>query len=557
MMDPALSRAYEEMRAGRMQSALETVRGFLRKHPKDHNAAQILAFLLVQSGKREEALPYLAMAVAAEPRATQYRNNYANTLLQLKRFAEAVQEWERAVELDPRYGLGWLGLAVAKMQLRDLAGAEKAAKQGLALRSENPRQLAVDPLQATLRSTYLLLLNYSSKDDADLFEEHRTFGRIHGLPANPPRVDPTPNRALRLGFLSGDLRTHSVAFFAEPLLRHTPADAEATVFSLSATPQDPTTRRLQSLVKHWCEVGTADNLSLNRDIRARKIDVLIELHGHTGGNRLLALADKPAPVIVTALGYPNTTGLPAVDWRLVDSITDPPGTEALSTERLMRLDPCFLCYTPPADAPPPVLPAASAPFTFGCFNALPKLSLSTLELWGQIMAAAPHSRLFLKTDGFSDLVATNELLEDLARVGITRERVQIAAHTDSFPEHLQAYSRVHVALDPTPYNGTTTTCEALWMGVPVVCLAGSRHGARVSASLLTTIGRSDLVARSRAEYVAMAVRLAHHPDELAPLRFSLRESMRQSPLLDDVGYAERFYAAVRACWVDWCEAQKE
>ncbi len=358
--------------------------------------------------------------------------------------------------------------------------------------------------QAALRSKYLLLLNYRSGPDSLLPEAHREFGRLHDRPPNPPRVDTTPDRPLVIGVLSADLRTHSVAFFAEPLLRHVPSWATLKVFSLAATPNDQLTRRFQGLANQWIDAKAMDDVALNKAIRAQQIDVLIELQGHTGGNRLLALADKPAPVIITALGYPNTTGLPSIDWRLVDSITDPPGSESLCTERLLRLDPCFLCYSPPTDAPEPALPPPSAPLTFGSFNALSKISAATIELWARVLAAVPDSRLLLKTHALSDPSARNNLMERLADAGISRDRVDVVPHTPTIREHLEVYSRIHVALDTTPYNGTTTTCEALWLGVPVVCLAGDRHASRVSASLLAAIGRPDLVARSKDDYVATA-----------------------------------------------------
>ena len=576
MIDPVIQRVLENMRAGRLDVALALVQDILKRRPDDHNAAQILALLLVQSGKLEAALPYLAAAVAAEPRANQYRNNYANTLLQLKRYADAVEQWERAVEVDPQYAFGWLGLACARIYVHDSAGARQAAERGLALRPGWPeitralvvalewggdleealavceRALAADPRDPALRSTYLLLLNYQSEGGSLIPEAHREFGRLHGRPPNPPHLAAKHDRFLRVGVLSADLRTHSVAFFAEPFLRHVPPWAEVTVFSLAATPEDVLTRRLRDLVSQWIEVGAMDNLALNNTIRAHQIDVLIELHGHTGGNRLPALADQPAPVIISALGYPNTTGLPSVDWRLVDSTTDPPGTEDLSTERLLRLDPCFLCYSPPPDAPDPVLPPRSAPITFGSFNALSKISDLTLQIWAQVIATVPASRLLLKANSLSDPSAKSRLIERLANAGISPARAQIVPHTPTIREHLEIYSRVHLALDTTPYNGTTTTCEALWMGVPVVCLAGNRHAARVSASLLAAIGRPDLVAQSTAEYVAIAVQLANDRPALHQLRLGLRESMRQSPLVDDVNYAARFYTAVRSCWVDWC-----
>jgi protein O-GlcNAc transferase len=577
VIDPELEKALHDMRAGRLEKAIKSVQRILKRQPNDHNAAQILSLLFVQSGRPESALPYLRMAVEAEPRASQYRNNYAHTLLQLGRYDEAAEQWQRAVELDPQYGFGWLGLATARLRLNDSAAAREAAERGLALRPNWPemanalalalaagdeveeavavceRALVAAAQSATLRSTCLLLLNYFSEDNQRLFEAHREFGRQHSKPLQPPLLHANEDRSLHIGVLSADLRTHSVAFLAEPILRHSPPWAKLTVLSLAATPNDKITQRFRSFGHRWIEVGAMDDGALSNLIRTDQIDVLLELNGHTGGNRLPALADKPAPVIISALGYPNTTGLGAIDWRLVDSITDPPGAEAFCTERLLRLDPCFLSYSPPGDAPAPQFPPADSAIIFAAFNALGKMSESTLQLWAEILAALPKSKILFKTTAFSDSAAQNHFIQRLTAAGIDSTRYEIAPGT-GMVEHMAAYGRVHVALDTTPYNGTITTCEALWMGVPVVCLAGNRHAARVSASLLNAIGKSEFVAPSTQEYVAVAVRLAQDRAGLEQLRFGLRGKMRNSPLLDTKNYSDRFYAAVRQCSVSWCRA---
>ena len=201
------------------------------------------------------------------------------------------------------------------------------------------------------------------------------------------------------------------------------------------------------------------------------------------------------------------------------------------------------------------MPPADAPITFGSFNTLAKVSQTTLRLWKELLDALPESRLSLKAVALADSSARDHFRQRLRTAGIAPERCEIAPQTPTMAEHLSAYGRIHVALDPTPYNGTATTCEALWMGVPVVCLAGNRHASRVSASLLRAIGKSEFIAQSPENYVAIASRLARDRSALAALRFSLRETMRASPLLDGGGYAERFYAALRQCWVHWCTAK--
>jgi predicted O-linked N-acetylglucosamine transferase (SPINDLY family) len=569
--DPALHKALLDMRAGRSEAAIAALRKLLARRPKDTDATQMLALLLLQAGQHAEALQWLDRAVAAQPRAVAYRNNYANALMQHKRAADAAAQWEEAVRIDPAYALGWLGLTAARLHLRDSQGAIAAAEQGLKLRPGWPqlttqlmmaleaadrldeayelglRSLQAAPGQPAVRSMLLMLSNYRLAPAAQAAELHREFGRHHAGTPSLAAPQPRKDGVLRIGILSGDLRTHSVAFFAEPLLRSRPDWASITVFSLGATPDDAMTQRLRALADDWHEVGPLDDRALEQAIRHQNIDVLLELHGHTGGNRLTALAAKPVPVIVTALGYPNTTGHPAVDWRAVDSITDPPGAEALATERLLRLDPCFLCYSPPPDAPQPLAPEPAQRLTFGSFNALSKLSDQTLALWARVLGAAPGSQLLLKTQALADPAAREHLLVRMGQAGIAPDRVELLPATRSIAEHLAQYARVHVALDTVPYNGTTTTCEALWMGVPVVCLEGDRHAGRVGASLLNAVGRPELLARTEDDFVRIACVVAASAQTLQS-RLARREQMLASALMDASVYAERFHAGLRECW---------
>lgn len=255
---------------------------------------------------------------------------------------------------------------------------------------------------------------------------------------------------------------------------------------------------------------------------------------------------------MTAIGYPNTTGLTAIDVRLVDSHTDPSGDEALATERLLRLDPCFLCYAPPTDAPAPTTPASHAPFTFGSFNAIAKVGDACCALWARALAAVPDARLLLKTKALADDTARAALLDRLARAGISPERVELVPSTATVAEHLALYGRIHVALDSFPYHGTTTTCEALWMGVPVVTRVGDRHAARVGASLLAAVGLEELVANDDDAFAAICARLARDRAALEALRHGLRDRLRTSPLTDADGYRTRFTRAIRALWQERC-----
>jgi len=312
--------------------------------------------------------------------------------------------------------------------------------------------------------------------------------------------------------------------------------------------------QLQRLCDAWHPCASMSMEGLDAAIRERSIDVLIELSGHTEAGRLPALAGKPAPVIISAIGYPNTTGLPSVDWRVVDSITDPPGSEHLCTERLLRLDPCFLCYSPPSQAPEPAMPPADAPIMFGSFNNAAKIGPSSIELWARVLKAVPGSRLLLKSQTLSDAAGRARIERRFTEAGIDASRLELLAWSKTRQEHLELYARVHVALDTVPYNGTTTTCEALWMGVPTVTTLGDRHAARVSASLLHAAGHAELVAKDAEDFVRLSAALAQDRARLSTLRANLRAELRASPLCDAPAYAARFHAAIRECWKAWCES---
>jgi protein O-GlcNAc transferase len=575
-VDPVLQRALDDARTGNLARALALVRKFVAVKPSSTDALQVLGLLLAQSGQFEQAAAHLARAVDLAPRVPNLRNNYASALIQLRRYAEAVSEAQQAIQLDAGYIPGYITLSCALLYQPDSQAAAEAARRGLAVapasvdlaknlilalgqsgRLEEALHAAEEahrlhPHAAELHSLLLMHLNYIDRSAADTAVAHARFGELHPS-STGPAGDLDPDRTLRIGFLSADLRTHSVAYFLEPLLEHQPRDVETCGFSLQQTPTDPMTRRLQALVQAWDQVGHLDDAALAGRIRERRIDILFDLMGHTGGGRLSALALKPAPLLMTAIGYPNTTGLAAIDYRLVDSITDPPGAELLSTERLLRIEPCFLCYKPPRDAPDPVMPRQAA-VTFGSFNAPAKISERTASLWASVLRAVAQSRLVLKSKDLTEACARAAVMDRLSRAGISADQVSFLPATPSVRDHLELYSSVHIALDTVPYNGTTTTCEALYMGVPVVTMPGDRHAARVGASLLNAAGCSRWIAGSPEEFVQVCAALAADRAALESIRSGLRPSLLASALCDSASYSARVYAALRACWRERCAA---
>jgi predicted O-linked N-acetylglucosamine transferase (SPINDLY family) len=576
---PAIQRALHDAGEGRITNAVASMRLVLKLSPNDLEALSVMGMLLVQAGQPEQALLPLTRAVSLAPGSTAANNNLANALLSVARYEDAVKHYERALAAEPANTQAMLGLVLALTHLERTDRAVEVADQGLRIAPDWPMMnlnranalsaadrldeaivamrsvLAKDPTQASLRAQLLSALNYLPLSRDEVFEEHRGYAASVRGDREATQNDPDPERPLRIGILSGDLRTHSVGFFAEPFMRHMPAGWKLVAFSTSADRgTDAMTRGFRAMCDDWVEAGAMNDAALDRAIREHGIDVLVELGGHTAGGRLSALDRKPAPVIVSAIGYPNTTGHPCVDWRIVDSTTDPAGADAFCTERLARIDPCFLCYSPFAEAPQPAMPAAGTPFTFGSFNLAAKVREQTVELWSAALARVPGSRLLLKSKSISDPALLRRLMARLEAGGIDPSRVDVAPYTKTNAEHLALYSRVHVALDCTPYNGTTTTCEALWMGVPVVCIAGDRHAARVGASLLHAAGCGEFLASTPAQFAEIAAGLAQDHARLAELRTGLRARLSSSPLMDQQAYATRFHAALRECWREHCRA---
>ncbi len=415
--------------------------------------------------------------------------------------------------------------------------------------------------QATLNK-YLYMLNFHPGMTAEAVSgEHRRWCDQLAMAPDNSYTFPAGRRKLakilRIGYVSPDFRRHSVAYFFEPLLRcHHAAKVEVFCYANVKTP-DAVTERLKGLSHHWRDIAWLSDTEAAQQIHKDGIDILVDLAGHTGGNRLPIFPHRPAPIQVTWLGYPNTTGMRQIDYRLTDSATDPAGlADTLYSEELVRLDHSFLCYQGndaiAASAPSPC--SGNNHITFGSFNNLLKVTGEVVDLWAQIIKNVPDAKLILKTKQLADKSIREAYRQRFAAAGVHPEQVELLAIIPEVADHLRSYNRIDIALDPLFYNGTTTTFEALWMGVPVITLAGDRHASRVGASILTAIGRGDLVAHSASEYVDLACALATDTDRLVGLRGSLRRDLKNSPLCDAAAFASKIEAAYAAMWEKWCHS---
>lgn len=555
-LDALKRRALDALGAGRLEEAAALYRDLLAQ---DGTAADLwnnLGVILSELKRPAEATVALRIALALRPDYDKPWVGLGSDAFGGGRLEEAVRCWSRAIRLEPRQGAGlWFNLGVARQMRGEAAEAAAVFDRAEALMPDDPR----------VASQRLLCLNYLDLPGERLLAEHRRFDDRFGdgiggarKPAVPHASTADPERRLRIGYLSVEFREHLGAYFLTPLFEAADRGRfDIVCYSiLPDTHADAYTARFKAQADSWRNVGHLDDEGLAAQIRADGIDILVDLAGHSGLNRLPMLALRPAPVQVTWLGYPNGTGMASVDYRIVDPVSDPIGpTDGHAVETLVRLPAPFLCFRPPASAPPVVpLPAgATGAVTFGSFNKLSKITDGTVALWAEVLRRVPDARLLLKDRPLSDPGTAAMLRARFAAAGIDPARLDLVGFIKDGAGHLAAYNRIDIALDPHPYNGTITTCDTLWMGAPLVTLAGGRHAARVGASLMTAIGLPDLVAATPDRYAAIAAELAGDLTRLMRLRMGMRERVRTSALCDEARFMRSLETAYRLMWRGWCD----
>jgi predicted O-linked N-acetylglucosamine transferase (SPINDLY family) len=534
--------AIVKRRQGKLPAALVLARESVALAPEYAWGRNVLGLIQSDSGDQEAAIAEFEKALALRPNLSEAFSNLARSYYATGQYAKAIAVLRSGIEKAPNDPAAWANLGKVLM---DVGPIDKAIP---VLR----RAHELDPGATMAHSNLLHSLNYMPQVSAQtVADEHRRWGTLHGQnvrPDPPPRRQIAPGTPLRVGYLTPDLWKHPVTFFFEPLLRnHDPKAVLAFVYSDTQRP-DEITEKFRHIAPRWRDSAGRSNSAVERMIRSDEIDILVDLAGHTENNRLQLFLSKPAPLQVSYLGYPNTTGLLTMDYRLTDSWADAPGSEAFYTEKLVRLPRCFLCYTPPEHAAAPVRTGDAETITFGCLNRVAKITDEAIGLWAKILQATPGSRLLFKDKPLVDRKVCEVFLGRLAAQGIPGERVKLEWPKMQHAEHLSLYNSIDVALDTFPYNGTTTTCEALWMGVPVVTLVGQTHASRVSFSLLNCIGHAELAAQSPEEYVRLAVELAADRAVREKLRQTLRGDVMGSALIDGVGLAKSIEGAYQRMW---------
>lgn len=552
-LDPNYAEAYNNsgnllFRRAQIVPAISSYQEALRLNPNLASAHTNLGNALLQQGNLGAALPALHRAVALAPGVASYHSNLGNLLAKQQQFARAVELYRTAVHLDPNYADAHFNLGHVYKEQGKLDLAIASFRRAVDLRRD----------AAHFHSSLLHAMHYHSAiGPAEIAAEHVRWADRHTQPLRtllrPHPNARQPDRKLRIGYVSPDLRDHAVARFLLPWLQRHQKDSYE-FYAYAAVPRpDAVTESIKGLFDVWHPIGAMTDLEVADLVRQDKIDILVDLAGHTWNNRLLIFAHKPAPVQVAWLGYPNTTGLDTMDYRLTDALADPPDSMVRSPgEQLFRLPHGAWCFEP-GIVPAPVPRSPARPLIFGSFNNFVKISLPMLRLWAQILTATAGSQLLIKTP----LRVEEEIQDGIKRLfqeaGVAPGRVLFRGPENERSGHLNLFHEVDIVLDTFPYHGTTTTCEALWMGRPVVCLVGSSHVSRVGLSLLASVGLPELAATNEADYVRIAVALARDRSRLGALHATLPAQVEASPLMDAARFARDVETAFRTMWHTWCQ----
>ena len=614
-----LKQALEHRRAGRLAEAEAACRELVASSPFWAEAFHVLGMVLLERGQPQEAAQMMERSVGLAPAVPIFRLNLAGalgclgrydqcmthlgkamllgggtmpelhnhlgaTLQGMGRIRESVEAFRNAIRLRPEYAEAHYNLGQSLEKEARLTEAAEAYRSAVRLKpdySKSAYRLAgmmgelgsaetviaalrqvieLHPRSPAARSSLLYVLHYSDRCGAEsIADEHREWGRIFCDPLQdkiaPHANDRSPDRRLRIGYVSPDLREHTVTKFVTAAIEHHDReDFELYCYSDAERP-DHVTERLKQWAEHWHDTRGLGIRALESMIREEQIDILVDLRGHAADNRLRLFARKPAPVQMNMVGYFNTTGLSAMDYRLTDGHMDPLGqTEHLNCETLLRIEPSCWCYSPEPGAPtvtdPPVL--ANGYITFGSLNKVVKVSEYCAKLWARVLAAVPNSKLLVSVSGDGAV----EVRRHLSANGIAGERIEIVGKVRSANEYLERYGKIDIALDTWPFNGITTTCEGLWMGVPCVSLTGGTSVSRAGKSILHAAGLGELATESPEAFVAMASELARDVDRLAQMRRSMRECLLASPVMDHRGFARNLEAAYRRMWRAWCGSAK-
>ncbi len=579
--DPLMAAAKQAHEAGRHAEAEATYNRLLVENPKNPDALHYKGLLFYQYGRAGEAVALLREAIALRRGVPTFHGNLANVLLHLGDMDGAEAEFRKALRLDKKYVKAYINFSVLLMGRGRLPEAEEMARRALRLQPENAeaynclgsilrqqgqrldaeaafrRALEINPDYEEAHGNLIFLQDFDpALSFKELQDARRRWAERFMDPllagAQPHANSPDPDRKLRIGYVSGDFRNHSAASaFTAVVLERDRENFEAYCYMTSAR-RDEATARFEAAADGWRPCWGLPDAELAAQIRADEIDILVDLSGHSAGNRLAVFARKPAPVQITAWGHCTGTGMKAMDYFFADPVIVPPEDARHCAEEVIPLS-CVLGITPPGVAPdvvgPPVLRNGYA--TFGCFNRTERLGEETLGAWSRILERCPDARLLLKSAELDNREIAKRVEKKLGAHGIDLSRVELRGRTPWF-DHLAAYGDVDVALDPFPNNGGVTTLETLWMGVPVVALDGATITSRLAASIVSASGHAEWVGGSVADYIEIAERLGKEATVLKEIRAGLRGDLNARPLGNGKLYAQEIEGHYRRVWHNWC-----
>ncbi len=502
-----------------------------------------LALVASKEKKRSEAIRYYQKVLTINPDHEETMVNLGALLIHQGKFTQAIALLEKALTLNEQNSMAYHNLAICYVYQGRLGEAAFYANQAVQNKPDDPgyhsHLLTILSAMAEIQST-------------DLAQVSQVWYDNHVVAKSLPAITHYANtldgdRTLRVGFVSGDFKRHSVSYFMKPIFEHHHPDQIQIYAYAQVDEPDDLTETLKSFCDQWRDTVELNDQEMANQIQQDQIDILVDLSGHTLLNRLSVFGMKPAPIQATYLGYPATTGLPTVDYWITDYQIHPEQTTEVPVEEIWRLPRCYISYDPPNPAPPvgPLPQTQLGLITFGSFNASRKLTPQTLEIWSAILKQVPRSRLLLKCS--DPRYSPQLMIESFMKLGIERERL-IVYRNSPYQDHLNLYNQVDLHLDPMPYTGCTTTCEALWMGVPTLTLAGQKKMERMSASILAHVGLEDFIAQTPEDYITKAVDFVTHPELLKDLRQTLRDRLASSQLLDGLGLTEALENAFRQMW---------
>ena len=537
MPEAHLNRAIALQRLGQIQAAIEACEKAIELRSDYADAHANLGMLLRQAKRGNEAVAAYRRALAIRPDSPRIWYNLANTLCDQQQVGEAAQAFQTALSLKPDFAEAHTNLANLRLAQGRVDDAVLHYRRAIELRHSD----------SAAHSALLAALHFDlGCDDAQLIHEHQQWAARHAPAlltetAPPPH---SPGRKLRIGYVSPRFRFHVVGLLIEPLLRHHNRDSVEIICYSDHPAPDAVTERLAGYADHWRQTTALSDEQLAQQVRDDRIDLLVDLNQHMANNRMGVFARKPAPVQAAYLGYAATTGLPAMDYRLTDVHMDPSGTAAPGPEQLIHLPDCYWCY-PGAPGAPSITPLpadSNGHITFGSMNSFNKVNPAVIAAWAAILRAVPTSRLRLMIEGGRP--GNEHVLEAFAAHGIPPERIDLLRR-ESYDAYLAAYNGIDIGLDPFPYNGGVTSLDAMWMGVPIVTLAGRRSVGRAGVSLLMNLGLPEFIAATPEQYVLIAGSLSSDLRRLRELRSTLRERMRNSPIMDAPRFARNVEDAYR------------